>query len=282
MDCIDTHIHIWNFDRAAYRWLDGNTTILNRSYLIEELKPQLVAAGVTEGVLVQAANTIEETRYMVEVAEQTSCLKGVVGWLPLTRPEEVAMILSGGYATHPLFKGVRHLIHNEPDPEWLLQSTVIESLKLLADAQIPYDVVGVLPAHLETVLKLLDKVTGLQLVLDHLNQPPIKQKELFGQWGELIAEVAQHPTVYAKVSGLGTTTGNGADWGVDDIKPYVAFTLEKFGNSRCFCGGDWPVSLLAGTYEHAWKTYQQTIASLLNEQEVEKVLYHNAKQFYQL
>lgn len=282
MKCIDTHIHIWNFDRASYSWLEGNTTILNRSYLIDELEPQLPAAGITEGVLVQAANTKEETAYMLEVAGQTSWLKGVVGWLPLTEPEDVARILSDGYAKHPLYKGTRHLIHDEPDAQWLLQPAVIESLQLLAGAQIPYDVVGIVPAHLETVLKLLNKVPGLKLVLDHLNQPPIKAKERFGRWGELMAEIAEQQNVFAKISGLGTTTNNEHGWSEDDIKPYVGFALEKFGLSRCFCGGDWPVSLLAGSYEQAWKTYRQTLASLLDETGTEDVLYHNAKQFYRL
>lgn len=282
MNCIDTHIHIWNFKRAAYSWLDGNTTILNRNYLIEELSPQLTDAGVTEGVLVQAANTVEETTYMLEVAEQTSWLKGVVGWLPLLQPEETNKILSNGYAKHPLFKGVRHLIHDEPDSRWLLQSTVKESLKMLSAEKIPYDVVGIKTEHLETVLELVNEIPGLQLVLDHLNQPPIQQKEGFGKWGELIAELSNYPNVYAKISGLGTTTGKGDNWRAEDIKPYVAFVLDKFGTSRCFCGGDWPVSLLAGSYEHAWTTYQQTLMSLLNIQETEQVLYGNAKAFYKL
>ena len=282
MKCIDTHIHIWNFDRASYAWLEGNTSILKRSYLIDELEPQIENAGVTEGVLVQAANTEVESCYMLEVAEQTVWLKGVVGWLPLEEPEETAMILSTGYAKHPLFKGVRHLIHDEPDTEWLLQPTVIESLQLLSDSNIPYDVVGILPSHLETVLKLLVKVPGLRLVLDHLNQPPIQSNEKFGRWGELMKEIAIYPNVYGKISGLGTTTGKGEQWGEDDIKPYVSFALEVFGTSRCFCGGDWPVSLLAGRYEHAWKTYRQTLSALLNEQEKENILYNNAKQFYQL
>jgi L-fuconolactonase len=282
MSCIDTHIHIWNFDRARYSWLDGNTTLLNKSYLIEELEPQLEAAGVTGGILVQAANTVEETAYMLEVAEQTSWLKGVVGWLPLQQPEEVATIISTGYAKHPLFKGVRHLIHDEPDCRWLLQPSVIESLQLLADANIPYDVVGVLPEHLQTVLEVVTKVPRLCIVLDHLNQPPIKQNEKFGQWGDLITEVANHSTAYAKISGLGTTAGKGKDWTADDIKPFVAFALERFGTERCFCGGDWPVSLLAGSYGQVWKIYKHTLASLLNAKDTEKILYHTAKQFYQL
>ncbi|HVF96726.1 MAG TPA: amidohydrolase family protein [Flavisolibacter sp.] len=282
MNCIDTHIHTWNFQRASYSWLEGNTSLLNRNYLIEELEQQLQPAGVTEGLLVQAANTIEETAYMLEVAEQNQWLKGVVGWLPLMQPEEVAKILAQGYARHPLFKGVRHLIHDEPDPGWLLQPQVIESLQLIASVKIPYDVVGVLPEHLETVLELLKKVPALTMVLDHLNQPPVKRGEKFGKWGERIIEIARHPNVYAKISGLGTTTGSGEGWGVNDIKPYVEFALEQFGASRCFCGGDWPVSLLAGSYEHAWTVYRQTLLSLLEENEVAKIFYDNAKQFYKL
>ncbi|RYZ29952.1 MAG: amidohydrolase [Chitinophagaceae bacterium] len=282
MNCIDTHIHIWNFDRAAYSWLDGNTTILNRSHLIEELSPQLTGAGVTEGVLVQAANTVEETMYMLEVAEHTSWLKGVVGWLPLLQPAEISKILSDGYARNPLFKGVRHLIHDEPDSKWLLQPAVRQSLRMLSDEKIPYDVVGINTEHLETVLALLHEIPELQLVVDHLNQPPIQQKEKFGKWGELMTELGSYSNVYAKISGLGTTAGKGSDWGEEDIKPYVAFVLDKFGTSRCFCGGDWPVSLLAGSYKHAWTTYQQTLMSLLNSQDTEKVLYQNAKAFYKL
>ena len=282
MNCVDTHIHIWNFERARYSWLDGNTTILGRSYLIDELESQLKNANVTEGILVQAANTVEETAYMLEVAEQTSWLKGVVGWLPLMQPENVSKILSGGYATHSLFKGVRHLIHDEQATAWLLQPAVIESLEQLASANIPYDVVGVLPAHLETVIALIEKIPHLKLVLDHLNQPPIKQKEKFGRWGELMLEIAGHPNVHAKISGLGTTTGNGNNWGVDDIKPYVEFVIKNFGTDRCFCGGDWPVSLLAGSYSHAWQVYRQTLTSLVNDDEAEKILYNNAKQFYGL
>jgi L-fuconolactonase len=158
----------------------------------------------------------------------------------------------------------------------------MESLQLLANAGIPYEVVGVLPAHLETALKVQEQVPGLRLVLDHLNQPPIHQKEKFGRWAELMNEIAGHQNVFVKISGLGTTTGKGHNWNEKDIEPAIEFVLEKFGVERCFCGGDWPVSLLAGSYEHAWKTYRKTLSNLLTLQAMEKVLYHNAKRFYQL
>lgn len=282
MSCIDSHIHIWNFERARYTWLEGNTTILNRDYNIDELEPQVAAAGVTAGILVQAANTEEETVYMLDVAAQTPWLKGVVGWLPLHEPEKVAEIMESGYATNPFFKGVRHLIHDEPTTDWLLQPQVLDSLRLLAAANIPFDVVGILPAHLETVLRLLSKIPELSVVLDHLNQPPIQQGRRFGRWGELFSEVAGHATACAKISGLGTTTGKGVRWSSTDITPAVEFALMAFGPDRCFCGGDWPVSLLAGTYGQTWHIYRETLSALLTETELKKVMACNAVRFYNL
>lgn len=282
MNCIDTHIHVWNFNRAQYAWLEGNTSILNRSYLLSELEEEREKTNVSFGVLVQAANTVIETGYMLEVAEETEWMKGVVGWLPLMDPSKVDDLLMNGYGKHPLFKGVRHLIHDEPEPGWLLQPEVMESLHLLAKNNIPYDVVGILPEHLQTVLQLADKVPGLQLVLDHLNQPPINTNERFGKWGELITELAHHPQVHAKISGLGTTTGKGRNWNKEDILPYVQFVLEHLGISRCFCGGDWPVSLLAGSYSHAWKVYEEVLTTLLDDKDTADVLYYNAINFYKL
>ena len=150
------------------------------------------------------------------------------------------------------------------------------------EEDVPYDVVGVLPEHLETVLKLINKVPELKMVLDHLNQPPIQQGEKFGKWGALISEVAKHPNMFAKISGLGTTTNKNNSWGADDIIPYVEFALEKFGINRCFCGGDWPVSLLADSYTNTWKIYRQTFEKLVNKHDAEKILYSNARVFYQL
>ncbi len=278
---IDTHIHVWNFDKAAYAWLDGNTTILNRTYHIEEIERERNAAGITEGVLVQAANNVEDTDWMLEVAAKNEWIKGVVGWLPLMDTAATEKALDE-YSKNNYFKGVRHLIHDEADPQWLLQPPVIDSLKILAEKNIGYDVVGVLPQHIETVLKVAEIIPELKMVFDHLNQPPIKSKEKFGVWGELMKAAAGHKNFYAKISGLGTATGNLETWGAEDIKTYVSFALEHFGTDRCFCGGDWPVSLLAGTYTKTWTTYQSVIKALLNELDSEKIFYNNAQQFYNL
>ena len=282
---VDTHVHIWNFEKAEYAWLKGDTTILNRSYSIEELEEERRKAGVTDGVLVQAANNFEDTDWMLEVAERNEWIKGVVGWLPLMNPQETAKALGEKYYNQKYFKGIRHLIHDEPDVKWLLQDEVIESLQILSDYHLPYDVVGILPAHIETALAVAEKIPSLKMVFDHLNQPPIPiaigTKEKFGRWGELMKEASGHKNFYAKISGLGTTSKN-SQWSKNDIQPYVEFIFEHFGADRCFCGGDWPVSLLAGSSSQTLNIYRDVIASLLSEEQQRKIYYENAVAFYQL
>jgi L-fuconolactonase len=276
----DTHVHIWDFNRAKYAWLEGNTSILNRTYSVEELETERFEIGIKKGILVQAANNFEDTDWMLHVAVNTDWIAGIVGWLPLIDPDATLKALQKKYGKENYFKGVRHLIHDERDPEWLLQPEVINSLQILADHNIPYDIVGVLPEHIETALQVAAKVPELRMVFDHLNQPPIASKEQFGKWGELMKEAAQHKNCYAKISGLGTTAQKGANWTADDIKPYVAFALQQFGTDRCFLGGDWPVSLLAGSYTNAWKNYRTVIDELLPVAERSKIYYHNAANFY--
>jgi len=276
----DTHIHIWDFSKASYSWLDGNTSILNRTYSIDEIAADRQAATVTHGVLVQAANNTQDTDWMLHVAAQTNWIAAVVGWVPLTNPDATANALEH-YQSNPYFKGVRHLIHDEPDAQWLLQPTVLESLQLLADAGIPYDVVGILPVHIRTALQVAEKVPQLKMIFDHLNQPPIATADRFGEWGELMQEAAQHPNFYAKISGLGTTAQVGNAWTNATVEPYVSFALQQFGVQRCMLGCDWPVSLLAGSYTYSWQQYHKLLQKLLTPEEQHMVKYANAADFYQ-
>jgi L-fuconolactonase len=277
---IDTHIHVWNFEKAEYDWLKNDTSILKRTYHIEEIEAERTALGITAGVLVQASNNVEDTDWMLEVADKTEWIKGVVGWLPLMNPAETEKLLNDVYLKNNYYKGMRHLIHDEPNANWLLQDTVIESLKILAKNNLPFDLVGVLPAHIETVLKVANKVPNLKMVFNHLNQPPIATKEKYGKWGALMKEAAMHENFYAKISGLGTTTKNLEGWSAEDIKPYIEFVLEQFGDDRCFCGGDWPVSLLAGSYTKSWNAYIDVLSKILNEAQQENIFYNNAINFY--
>ena len=276
----DTHIHIWDFKKAHYTWLEGNTSLLNRSYAIDEIETERKEAGITAGILVQAANNFEDTDWMLHTASQHDWIKGVVGWLPLMDPDATVKALQHKYGKEEYFKGVRHLIHDEPHTDWLLQEPVLISLGILAEHNIPFDVVGVLPAHIETALEVADKVPGLRMVFDHLNQPPISSGERFGKWGVLMKEAAKHSGFYMKISGMGTTTGKGAAWTAADIQPYVEFALDLFGPDRCFCGGDWPVSLLAGSYTASWTNYKELLTEIMDPSSLDKVLYTNAARFY--
>lgn len=279
---IDTHIHCWDLKRARYEWLDDDTTILNRNYSFADLRPELQSSGVVSGVLVQAANNLDDTELMLEAARAFPAIAGVVTWLPLERPEEVEKLLNERFKEEPYLKGVRHLIHNEADVRWLLREPVMESLAILASKDIPYDVVGVIPAHLETVLDVAARIPGLRMMLDHLNQPPISTGGKLGRWGELMAEATQHQQIWCKISGLGTATNKQEDWSSADIKPYVAYVLDHFGSHRCVCGGDWPVSLLAGSYARTWQVYREVIGSLLPPIQQAAVYHGNAKTFYNL
>ena len=279
---IDTHVHIWDFDKADYDWLNGNTSILNRNYAIDELSDVRKDAGVSRAILVQAANNFNDTDWMLDVAANTDWIDGVVGWLPLSNPEITHEKLEKKYLGNQLFRGVRHLIHDEPDARWLLQENVVESLQILASNSLPYDVVGIRTEHLQTALELAEKVPGLYMIFDHLNQPPIQQGEKFGQWGDLMKIAASHEQFFVKISGLGTTCGKPELWNEQTVRPYIEFVLQHFGTDRCMCGSDWPVSLLAGDYPTTWGIYRKALSSLLNPTDLEKVFYKNAKRFYGL
>lgn len=278
---IDTHVHIWDTEKSTYSWLSGAPELLKRTYTIEELEEPRKQAGIEAGIFVQADVQLEDSFHMLEVAKRTGWIKGVVSWLPLAHTERTDQILNSRLLHDKYFVGVRHLIHDEADPEWLLQTPVIESLKLLAAHNISYDVVGVLPEHIEAILKVAEKVPDLRMVFDHLNAPPIKDAQRFGRWGELMQEVASNKNMYAKISGLGTIAGSD-QFNADTLKPYIEFILKNFSADRCFCGGDWPVSLLAADYVATWRIYKEVITALLNSTEQEKLYSGNAIRFYNL
>lgn len=282
MKIIDTHVHIWDLEKAEYPWLKEDTSILNRTWRIEEMETVRKKAGIIAGILVQASGNLEDTALMLDTAYSTDWICGVVAWLPLMDPKETDRLLEERFLKEKYFKGVRHQVHDEIDPGWLLQAGVLESLKNLSACGIPYDVVGIKPEHIETVLNVAEKIPGIRMVFDHLNWPPIPTRERFGRWGELMKEAAGHKNLYAKISGLGTASGNFQNRTAEDIKPYVEFVLQHFGTDRCFCGGDWPVSMLANNYVKTWQITKDILNSLLNDTEKDKVYFSNANKFYNL
>ncbi|GAA1504452.1 L-fuconolactonase [Agromyces terreus] len=289
-EIIDAHQHVWNLERAEYAWLTPEAGVLHRTIEMREVLPEFAAAGVTGTVLVQAADNDDETDHMFEVAAQsaadgTPVVRGIVGYVPLHDPARAAERLAE-LRRRPLFCGVRNLIQDRSDPHWLRRPDVDESLGLLASAGVPFDVVGVLPEHLEAVLEISARHPQLDLVIDHLNKPPIGVDDAFGTgawqpWASLIAAVAENPRVHAKVSGLYAATGDPAGWTVDAVRPVLDHALDAFGADRLMYGGDWPVSLIAGGYTRVWRGMSQLFDEL-GDAERADILLGTARRFYSL
>lgn len=274
---IDTHQHLWDLSKVEYSWLVPEYGPLYRTYLALELAPQIKEAGVTATVMVQSANSFADTVYMLDQADVYPWMIGVVGWVPLLEPAGAARAIER-FTRNPYFKGVRHLIHEEANPYWLLQEPVYESLQLLAESGLTFDAVATKHEHLECVHVLSEKAPSLKMVIDHLAQPPFQAGEP-GQWGEDMRLAAQNPNVYAKISGLGTASGDWEGWNADSIRGLVNWSIDLFGPERCMVGGDWPVSVLAGGYVKAFSIYKQILAERpLTVQE--QILHKTAMAFY--
>ncbi len=274
-------MHSWDLQKVRYSWLDGDTSILAQTYYPLDIEAQLSAANVSAAIMVQAANSIDDTVFMFECAAQYPWIIGVVGWVDLLNPQTTKQQLEA-HLENKYFKGIRHLIHDEPDSNWLLQPNVIKSLEILANHGLPFDVVGVKIEHIKAAIQVAKQIPHLKMVLDHLNHPPIATHEQFGAWGDAIAEAAAMPNFYAKISGLGTCCANFNDWSATTIEPYVAYVLKHFGVDKLMIGGDWPVSLLAGDYVTTLLQYQAVIEKLVDSENQEKIYTTNATAFYKL
>ena len=276
---IDTHQHVWNLSRAAYPWLGPELGEINRSIGFDELRPSLVRAGVQGTVLVEAADNAEDTELMFDTAAANPEIVGIVAYVPLDRPDEAAPTLEE-LKKSSLTVGIRNLIHNQADPDWLLGAEVDTGLTLLEDAGLAFDVVSVLPRHLELVPILSERHPRLRMVIDHLSKPPIGL-ESRQPWWDLIAAAAENPLVFAKVSGLYSATEDPGSWTVDAIQPSFDRAMDVFGPNRLMYGGDWPVSILAGGYDRVWDGLQEIFASL-EKHERNSVLGETGVRFYRI
>jgi L-fuconolactonase len=275
---IDAHQHFWNLEKVSYPWLVPAYGPLYRTIEAAELEPLIKAAGINKTVIVQAMDSYEDTDYMLETAAHYDWVAGVVGWVPLNKPDETAKKLEL-YTKNPLFKGIRHLIHEEQNPDWVVQDEVIEGLKVLASFGLSFDVVAVLPRHLEHVPTLAEKVPNLQIVIDHLAKPPIKDQRM-EPWARQMKKAASYANVYAKLSGL-NTAADWENWSAADIKPYIDFAFQIFGSERLMFGSDWPVANLAGDYAKVWNETNKALESR-SKAEIDAVLGHTAAHFYRL
>lgn len=274
---VDTHQHFWNLSEVVYSWLVPEYGVIYDTFTPQQLDPQRQSAGIDKTVLVQSANSYEDTASMLVHADYNDWIGAVIGWVNLLDPTETEARISM-YEKHPKFRGIRHLIHTEPDPDWVVQEIVIDSLKVLATHNMIFEVVAVYPNHLKHVPTLAARVPNLTLVIDHLAKPPIAQKEM-GEWAAQLKDAAASPTVNAKISGLNTAAAPG--WTGDDLKPYIDYAIECFGANRLMFGSDWPVALLNGDYASVWEGTLKALAGR-SQAEIDAILGGTAARLYRL
>lgn len=274
---IDTHQHLWKPSERRYEWLDAAGLPLNADFGPEDVAAEVAAAGITTTVLVQAADSYEDTFYMLSVAARVPVVRGVVAWAPLDRAAEAEAALDL-YVASPVVRAIRVLNHNYADPRWLLRRDVDAALRLLAPRGLALDVVSVLPEHLIMLAELAQRHPELTIVLDHLAKPDIAGKG-WEPWATLIADVAARPNVSVKLSGLNTASAPG--WTFSDWLPYVDHVVEHFGSERIMLGSDWPVSTLAGDFAGVWKAQREVIAHLTHAQQ-DDILFRTAIRAYSL
>ena len=246
---IDTHQHLWIISEREYSWLKPEYGVIYDDFGPELIEPQLAPAGVTGTVMVQSADTYADTFYMLDVAAKHKFVKGVVGWVPLNRPDEASAALDV-LVKNPVFKGVRNLIHDYPDPKWILKPEVLEGIGHLASRNLVMDFVTINSDHMSCLPVIAEKYPNLKIVIDHLSKPGIKNKE-WEPWASDMAKAAKYPNIYAKISGLNTASD--PNWSFKDWIPYVDHVVSIFGSNRVMLGGDWPVILLANDYQTVWK-----------------------------
>jgi len=274
---IDAHHHLWDRRRADYPWLGDHLPLLNREVLFEELAPLLDRAGVSRTVLVQGADNDADTDFLLEQAATHPAIGAVVAWVPLDDAERASRRLAE-LRRHPKFRGIRHGINSEPDPDWILRAEVADGLRLLEDEGLPFDYVPVRRRHLELVPELVERHPRLRIVIDHLSKPPVRRDE-WEPWWSNIARAAESPTVSAKISGLMPAGGDLRVWEPDDLRPFVDRALETFGAERLMWGSDWPVIDLAGGYQRALEA-AQTLSRHWSEHERAAVFRGTAAGFY--
>lgn len=274
---IDSHQHYWQFNTADYGWMGENMAVIKRDFLPTDLVPELETINFDGSVAVQARQSIEETRWLLHLADNHPHIKGVVGWLDLQ--SETAEKQIAEFASHSKAVGVRHVIHDEEDLNFMLRPEFIRGVKLLEKYHLAYDLL-IFPEHLPNTIQFVKQFSENQIfVVDHIAKPLIKEGVVL-PWKEEILNLATFPNVYCKVSGM-VTEADWLHWKPEDIKPYLDVVFEAFGVERILIGSDWPVCLVAGKYSEVMKVVLNYISEF-DETDKKKIMGVNAAKAYNI
>ncbi len=273
---IDAHQHFWRVDRGDYGWLTPDLGPLYRDYIPDDLEPLLAECGTARTVLVQAAPTTDETRFMLDLAADCSFIAGVVGWVDMDDFASAETALAE-FAGHPKFVGVRPMIQDIADPAWIIRPELRPLVEHLVATGLRFDAL-VKPVHLPYLLEFLERYPDLRCVIDHGAKPNIASNS-WSPWAEDILAIARHTDTCCKLSGLLTEAAPGQP--LKDISPYVDHLLDAFGSRRLIWGSDWPVLNLAGSYRR-WRADSESLLSGLSADEQALIFGGNAIDFYGL
>jgi L-fuconolactonase len=258
---IDSHHHFWWSGRHTYHWPDAVGDRFARDFTPDDMRPELARCGVKGTVLVQVLHQVGgETEECLDLMKDVDFVRGVVGWLPLADPDATSQAIERLRKRGGKLVGVRHLISNEPDPRWLIQDSVLESLKLLAAAGLVFDAIPVNPAQFESVLEVAQRLPDLKIVLNHLGRPPIPEQG-WEPWATQIARAAEHRNMSVKLS-IGLDIIMRWRWSTDSVARYSDHVLDLFSSHRVMAASNWPVILLGATYEECWNGTTQLVSAL--------------------
>ncbi len=272
---IDSHQHFWTLGRGDYAWLTPDLGIIFRDFGADDLRPILQCHKIDATIVVQAAPTIAETEFMLDLARRADFVKGVVGWADFEGKDAPDVI--GRLAARDRLVGLRPMIQDIPDPEWVLRPAIEPAVAAMESAGLRFDAL-LKPPHLQPFLKFLRQYPNLSIVVDHGAKPDIRN-DGFAAWAPAMREIARDERVFCKLSGLITEAK--ADWQVDDLRRYIDHLVACFGPGRLMWGSDWPVANLAGGYDR-WMQASEACLSSLGGDEQAAIFGGTAARFYGL
>ncbi|MGM0923243.1 MAG: amidohydrolase family protein [Bacillota bacterium] len=240
---IDSHQHFWMYTKEEYPWINEEMALLKRDFLPNELEPLLNKIGFDGSIAVQARQCLEETRWLLGLSDKYSFIKGVVGWADLCSNELKQQL--DEFTANPLFKGVRHILQDEFEDQYMLKEQFQEGIKLLGNYGLTFDLL-IYPRHIPYAVELVKKFPDQLFVLNHIGKPDIKHKVIM-PWIEDIQRLAERENTYVKISGL-VTEADWNEWKEKDFKVYLDVVFDAFGPERIMVGSDWPVCTLSKDY----------------------------------
>ena len=271
---IDSHQHFWHYTEEEYGWISDEMSNLRQSFLPKDLAPLLGLLEFEGAIAVQARQSLEETEFLLKLAEQNSIIKGVVGWLDLCSADVLSQLEK--YAGNPYLKGIRHIVQDEPDDQFMLRTDFKRGIGLLKEFGLTYDLL-VYPKQLPAAIELVKQFPDQPFVLDHIGKPDIKNG-VMNPWKQDIQQLALFENVSCKISGM-VTEADLLNWKTSDFKPYLDVVFEAFGTDRIMIGSDWPVCTASRDYKTVMEIVLQYLESY-SPKDQEKVLGNNCLTFY--